>query len=190
MSATKKKVNTMITIEEDGEVKKIDLKKTTSLKISDDTLVKVKSTFFGNLFFKNKKSGEVTEWDHAGDVQTMTMRDLRSMKAEQTAFFKNGWLLILGFADGEDCGANCADIYKNLMIAQYYENYIEPTDMREVCSWDINEIPEKIGMLSPEAKENLIVALNTYIKNGSLDSIKKIKAFEKALGYELLSMDE
>ena len=188
--ANKKNVNMTITVEEDGEIKKVDLKKTTNSKISDDMLVKVKSTFFGQLFFKNKKSGEVTEWEYPGDVQTMTMRDLRSMKAEQASFFKNGWLLVLGFADGEDCGANCADIYKNLMITQYYENYIEPTDMRAVCSWNINEIPEKIAMLSPEARENLLVAINTYIKNGSLDSIKKIKAFEKALGHELLSIDE
>ena len=36
-----------------------------------------------------------------------------------------------------------------------------------------------------EAKVNLAVALNTYIEKGILDSLKRIKAFEEALGCEL-----
>ena len=39
--------------------------------------------------------------------------------------------------------------------------------------------------MSNGAEENLVVALNTYIEKGVLDSVKSIRAFEDALGCEL-----
>jgi hypothetical protein len=39
--------------------------------------------------------------------------------------------------------------------------------------------------MSAEARVNLVVALNTYIEKGILDSIKRIKAFEEVLDCDL-----
>ena len=52
-------------------------------------------------------------------------------------------------------------------------------------SWTEAEIAEKVATLSDGARQNLVVALNGFIKDGTLDSRKKIKAFEKALDCEL-----
>ena len=187
--AQKKKDN--ITLPEDvleaTEAATLDFTKSSgSYKIDDSVLVKVKSTYF----YRNKKTGESTEWLRAGDIQIVSMGDLRAMKATQVAFFKNQWLVILGVADGSECEATCADIYKALVITQYYQNYIEPTNVSVICSWNEKEIAERVAMMSAGAQENLVVTLNECIKNGALDSIRSIRAFENALGCRLRDLHD
>lgn len=165
------------------EIKKI-------VKIEDSTLVKVKSTTFGVLFYKNLRTGESTEWECYGDVQIMSIGDLRAMKNSQVSFFKDHRILILGLADGEDCNATVPEILDALLITKYYQNCIDPEDLREVCTWSESEIAEKVPMMGVGVQENLVVSLNSFIKDGLLDSVRKIKAFEKALGQELLSIED
>lgn len=160
------------------------------IRIDDSVLLKVKSNVYGKLFYKNLKTGEATEWDGAGDIQIMSVGDLRAMRATQTFFFKEHYILIIGVADGERCKATVSQILDALLITKYYNNYVEPADLRAVCSWSEAEIEEKIPMMSGAIQENLLVALNEFIKEGTLDSIRKIKAFERALGKELLSIDK
>ena len=161
----------------------------TGSPVQDNLLVRVKSNVFGKLIYVNKRNGEKTVWDGVGDVQIMTIGDLRMMRAEQNAFYRNQWILILGPMDGSGEGITCADIYDALGIKQYYANYIDPSDLSGIISWDDAEIEERVSMLSRAQRDNLIVALNTYIENGRLDSIRKIRTFEKALGVELFRND-
>lgn len=157
--------------------------------ISDNVLVKVKSGFHGKLYYKNLITKESTIWERAGDIQVMSMSNLRAMKAQQVAFFKNQWIIILGVAEGESCKATAEDICKALIVSQYYENFIDPSKFDVACNWSEPEITERVSLMSAGAKENLIVALNGFIKSGRLDSIRKIKAFEKALDCELRKFD-
>lgn len=159
--------------------------KTKPSRIDDSVLVKVKSNCYGTLIYRNLRTNDTTIWNGCGDIQIMSMGDLRAMKSEQVGFFKNHWIVICGVADGSDCEATCEDIYNALIVSQYYQNFIDPRDFAEISNWNEKEIQERIGMLSPGAKENFIVAINTFIENGQLDSIKKIKMFEKALGCSL-----
>lgn len=153
--------------------------------INENTLIKVKSGFYGKLYYKNLITQERVVWERQGDVQIMPMRELRAMRTTQPAFFKNQWVVITGVADGEDCNATPYDICKALAITEFYKNFIDPSEFALVCNWDNNEIADKVKLMSPGARENLIVALNQFIKDGSLDSIRKIKAFEDSLGCEL-----
>lgn len=155
------------------------------VKIGDGVSVKVKSGFYGVLYYKNPRSGETFIWEHSGDVQFLSMSDLKTMKAQDVGYFKNQWIVIIGVADDSDCNAKPADIYKALAIDVYYKNFIDPTTFDEVCNWTEHEIVEKIKMLSEGARQNLIVALNGFIKDGTLDSRRKIKVFETALDCEL-----
>ena len=153
--------------------------------ISEDTLVKVKSGFYGLLHYKNLVTGEKITWEHQGDVQILPIRELRTMRSQQPGFFKNQWLIIAGVAEGERSKATPADICRHLAITEYYKNFIDPTNFDEACDWSETEIPERIALMTTGAKENLIIALNQFIKEGRLDSIRKIKAFEKALDCDL-----
>lgn len=155
------------------------------LTIPEDTAIKVKSGFYGKLHYKNLITKEKVVWERQGEEQIMTLRELRAMRTAQPAFYKNQWIIIVGIADGEDCEATPYDIYKALAVTEYYKDFIDPSNFDIVCDWNETEINERIALMSPGTKENLIVALNGFIKSGRLDSIRKIKAFEKALDCEL-----
>lgn len=152
------------------------------IKLDEQMMIEVKSNVFGELIYVNRRTGEETHWSQAGDVQTMSLADLRTMKATQVAFFSNQWIVI-GSAEDEEVKPE--DIYKALGVAKYYEDIIEPSNFNQINSWTLAQIPDKIAKLSNAAKLNLITALNDYIEEGKLDSVKKIKAFEQALGCEL-----
>ena len=171
------------------KIGEVTLGEKTGSPVQDNLLVRVKSNVFGKLIYVNKRNGEKTVWDGVGDVQIMTIGDLRMMRAEQNAFYRNQWILILGPMDGSGEGITCADFFDALGIKQYYANYIDPSDLSGIISWDDAEIEERVSMLSRAQRDNLIVALNTYIENGRLDSIRKIRTFEKALGVELFRND-
>lgn len=176
-------------IAEDNETVDLKLENTNkSVKIDDGVLIRVKSNVFGTLLYKNSKTGEETLWTMCGETQTMTMADLRAMKANQVNFFVNQWVVILGVDESEDDSIQPADIYKSLGITKYYMNYLEPSDFRTLCALSEAEIEKKVSLLSSGAKENLIVALNEFIDKGVLDSAKKVKAFEKALNCELADL--
>lgn len=161
--------------------------KTTRTQLGNDVLVVVKSCFHGRLIYENQKTGETTIWEEAGETQLLTMGDLRAMKAQQVAFFKNQWIMIVGIDEAESVDAAPSEIYKALAITQYYKNFIDPSDLSVVCNWTTKEIEERVALMSSGVRENLIVALNGLIKNGALDSVSKIKAFEKALECELMN---
>lgn len=177
-------------ISEDSEPTNLNLKQTTpNTKIDDGVLIKVKSNVFGRLIYKNSKTEEETLWNKCGEVQVLTMGDLRAMKANQSKFFTNQWVIILGLDESSECKANTADIYKALGITKYYENLVEPSDFETVCNWSEKEIMEKVSFMNDNAKANLVIALNEYIDKGVLDSRKTIGAFERALGVDLTESD-
>lgn len=153
------------------------------VKLTDDMMVEVKSCVFGGLIYVDKRTGEQVIWDNEGDIQVVSFELLRSMKASQVAFFRNNWIAVVAVLDNEDIAP--ADVYKGLYVQQYYKEVIDPDDFEKVCYWSVNDIESKVSLLVPAAKTNLAIALNTFIEDGTLDSIKKIKAFEKALGCEL-----
>lgn len=154
--------------------------------LEDNVLIKVKSVFYGQVYYVNRRSGEKTIWERRGDIQLMPFGELRIMKAEQVAFFKNQWLLIVGVADSEKCNATPAEICDKLAISQYYKNFINPEDFHELCDMPADKIKEQVSLLCDAARDNLIVALNDFIHDGTLDSIKKIKVFEEVLGCSLI----
>lgn len=154
-------------------------------KLGDDVLVRVKSNVFGELIYENKRTGEVTKWANCGDIQTLDMGALRSMKANAVAFFINQWVVPIGFDDENADKYKVGDIYKALYITQYYKDFIDPADYRAICSWTPEQIKEKVPLMSEGARANLAVALNDYIEKGVLDSLRAIKTFEEVLGCDL-----
>ena len=156
-----------------------------AVKLDDSVLISVKSNTFGGLLFVNPRTGDKTEWSGCGDVQTLTMGDLRAMKGTQRAFFESQWIFIVGVDESGYDDVTAEDIYKNLMVTQYYKNILDPDNYIEIFSWEPQRIKEAISMMSDGAKMNLVVAANTCIEDGTLDSLRKIQVLEECLGCEL-----
>ena len=155
------------------------------IKITDNTTVVVRSCFSGKLFYKNLKTGDETEWSRIGDEQELSVGDLKSMRSTQSSFFKNQWIRIVCAYDDDGNEIPAIDVINHLRVQQYYQNFIDPSDTSAVCGWSVKEIEENVPLLNESARENLMVALNDYIESGSLDSLTKIRAFEKALECKL-----
>lgn len=156
-----------------------------AVKLDDTVLINVKSNTYGTLFFRNPRTGDSTEWGHFGDVEQLTMGDLRAMKGTQRSFYENQWIYIVGVEDEGYEDVTADDICKALMVTQYYKDILDPDNFDQVFSWPEAKIKERVSMMGPGAKMNLMVAANTAIANGKLDSLKKIKIFEDLLGCEL-----
>lgn len=181
-STAKKVVAENITVEQD--VAPVSKK---PVKLDDSVLISVKSNVFGGLIFVNPRTGDKTEWGGCGDVQTMSMGDLRAMKGTQRAFYENQWIYIVGVDESGYDDVTAEDIYKTLMVTQYYKNIIDPDNYTEIFSWEPERIRETVSMMSNGAKMNLAVAANTCIEDGSLDSLRKIQVLEECLGCELMN---
>ncbi|MFA5625813.1 MAG: hypothetical protein WC966_12325 [Bradymonadales bacterium] len=164
--------------------KVIDLKAVTAAKLSDDTLVKVRSNCFGTLLWKSK-DGFKTVWGKHGDEHDLSIRELREMKASSSRFFTDNWIIITGFAHGQEAAdATPADIYKTLGVSKFYGGSVNPEGYADVHCWTEKDIRSNIASMTQGAKENLVIAVREHIALGAIDSIKTIKAFEDALGCE------
>lgn len=165
----------------------INLAKTTTgtVRIDDSALINVRSNVFGELIFIDPVTKEKMSWSRCGEVLQLPMSTLRHMKNGAAKFFSNQLILITGFADENAGKYEVSDVYKALYITQYYKDIIDPSKYDDICNWKPSEIAQKVSMLSGGAKAKLVVALNTYIEKGILDSLKVIKTFEEVLGCDL-----
>lgn len=183
MAVKKNKADIVDTPTDVMEKKVVERK--TMPKLTDDILVRVRSVVFGQLIYINHRTGEKTIWSGYGDEQILTMNDLRAMKAGNATFFESNWIHVVGIETDGFEEVTPEDVYSALFVQKYYKDVLNLSDYSGICEWSEKEIQEKVPMFSDSSKINLIVALNEYIEEGRLDSLKKIKKFEELLGCEL-----
>ena len=160
------------------------------LKLSDSSDVLVRSNVFGRLIYIDHKTDDETNWEHAGDEQVLTVRELLNMKAKQSIFFKENWISIVGSDDVDMDEYSVADIYEALNISRYYKDSVVPDDLAEVFDWSENAVREKIKLFPVTIRESIIIMANDKIMDGTLDSISKVKLFEEVLECELASPND
>ena len=175
-------------VAEDNKPANVDIKDISGVKIPEDTLIDVKSNCFGTLLYKGRDG--TTNWSKCGEVQQLSIKELREIKAKSPKFYENQWVVLLGVSSDSNCKAKPADVYKSLGVTKWYQSIVEPSNFNDICSWEPHTIASKIKLMSSGARENLIIALNTYISKGVLDSRKKIKAFEQVLGVALAKQED
>lgn len=158
------------------------------IMFDDSAIVLVKSNTFGHLIYINPRTGDRTDWMHFGDEQPITMGDLRAMRGTQNAFFSDNMIIVSGVNDDRYPDAGPSDVYDALMVSKYYKYLVDPDNFNSLFSMNENEIRERVHSMSQNARMNLVIALNTSIVNGSLDSVKKIRLFEELLGCELTDL--
>lgn len=166
----------------ENEVPKVENKKPV-IKFADDDFVTLKNNVCGQLYYLNKRTGDNYEWDRYGSKQDVKISDLREMKTSQRNFYTKNKFSIIGVPSVDD--ATPEDVIKFLNLEQYFTQDLCPDLDEVIFKWSIEDIIEKVPKMSRGSKETLIVLCNTYIENDTLDSRKKISAFETALKCEL-----
>ena len=116
------------------------------------------------------------------------MGDLRAMKGTQLPFFSDQMIVVTGCDDERYPDLTPAEIYDALLVSRYYKNIVDPDNFGRIFSASEDETRQWVSQMSSNARMNLIVALNAAIRNGTLDSLRKIKLFEDLLGCELATL--
>ena len=160
----------------------------TPVKLDDSVLVRVQSNVHGQLVYDNPRSGSRTLWEHFGDIQSVPMGDLRAMKAAYRRFFEDNWVIVKGIDEPGYEDVTPDDVYKALAVSQFYKGIIDPDRFDEFFRLDRQEMRRRIELLTEGAKLNLVVAANSAIRDGVLDSIRTVKTLEELLGCELLEV--
>lgn len=158
-------------------------------KLTDMAMVNVQSNVYGELIYVNPRNGDTTKWGEFGDVQPMSLGDLRAMRGTQRAFFENNWIYVKEVLDDGYDACTAEDVYRYLTVSQYYKDVLDPDNFSTLFTMPAAELQRRISMMSEGAKMNLVVASNDAIRDGTLDSIRKIKVLEDALGCELLDLN-
>lgn len=139
--------------------------------------VKVVSSVYGKLVYVSPRSGYRTEWATFGSFNFMTVDELTTMRATQSGFFENQWIVL--------AGENAADVMEFLRIEQYYKNISDLNDIDNLFRNTPADLPEVLGHFTPAAKETIARRAHELIEAKTLTDINVIRTLEKELGYNL-----
>lgn len=177
--ATTKTEEHKVTVTAEKEVKKVEKPKAKP-KIPLDLEVPVVNNTPGTLIYISRRSGGMNaSWGEYGDIQYLDIRELISMRNTDKRFFTDNWIGINGSDDGE---FTADDIYKYLRVDNLYTNYIPPERIDEFFGYEPEEMASEIADMTPGMRDVIITELHSRIASGSIDSVSKISALEKAFG--------
>ncbi|GLB26602.1 hypothetical protein LXJ15735_28430 [Lacrimispora xylanolytica] len=184
------------------KIENVDVKTTTTIAIAPKTVEKkrlvlsdldelvVKSNVFGELIYINDRTGDQFIWENYGEEQTLTAKDIRDMKARQQMFFKEDWISIIDSHSVNMSEYTLKDIYDALQVGRYYDENVIAFELDDIFSMNEKEMRETIASMSDTIKRTVVIRANDKIKDGSLDSISKVKLLEEVLNCELASPED
>lgn len=130
----------------------------------------------GALFVDGPKSGMLYTFSNYGDETEIEYRDLKAMVMTQSVrLFSPNFVV-----EDEDFIAEVPQ------LAKFYEKQFTIKDLRKILFLPIDEMLDAIKNLPANAKDNLKSLAATAIDNGSLDSIRKIKALDEIFGTQFI----
>lgn len=155
----------------DTEKKAYKVKK----NLDPNMIVTIKNGFQGRLIYQSKKTGETFIWEEFGDEQDMELSEVKAARNSSKKFFINNWFLI-----------DDPEVIEYLGVEQYYKHALNSENFDEIFNKTAKEIKEIISQLSTGQKRSLAYRAKQLIEDGTVDSIKVIKALEDGLGVELI----
>ncbi|WP_440453566.1 hypothetical protein [Ruminococcus intestinalis] len=143
--------------------------------LDPNMIVTIKNGFQGRLVYQSKKTGETFIWEEFGDEQDMELSEAKAARNSSKKFFINNWFLI-----------DDPEVIEYLGVEQYYKHALNSENFDEIFNKTAKEIKEIISQLSTGQKRSLAYRAKQLIEDGTVDSIKVIKALEDGLGVELI----
>ena len=142
--------------------------------IDESQFVTVRNGFHGTLVYISQRTKEQFDWPEYGDEQEMELRELKSAKAGQKAFFANNWFLLDDW------------VIKYLGVENYYKHSVDQRSLNELLRSSPDRIVSEISMMNDGQKSSVGYRVREMIRNGEIDSLRVITALEEALGTELI----
>lgn len=139
-----------------------------------DDMILCRSTVSGKVTMEGDLSKNIYRWIDYGSVCDVEYRDLVNAVRRHSTFIFAPRIII----DDEDFIEEFSDLKK------FYREQFTVKELAEIIDMDDNDIYSAVEVLPKGAKEELTNLVSTYIANGTIDSIRKIKTFENVLGVD------
>lgn len=138
--------------------------------------VMCRSIVDGILVMSGIQSHNHYKWSNNGDVQGVEYRDLVSSVRSNTSYVTAPHFII----EDEDFLAEFPKIQK------IYDSMYSTRDLKEILTLPVDAMMNKISKLPDGSKSNLKNIVGKMVLNGTLDSVKKIKALDAFYGTNFL----
>ena len=152
----------------------VDKKKAVRKFASDDMIV-CRSITFGELLLVGPKSKLLYTWSNYGDTTEMEYQDLQALKSTKSSYLYRPRFVI------ED--EELVDQWSKDFKAMYDE--IVEVDVEDMFKLPLNQFKAKLKKAPKGVQMAVKNIAGEKIMNGSLDSLKKIKAIDEILGTDL-----
>lgn len=151
------------------------VKKKAVRKFAPDEPIACRSITFGELLLTGKKSKLLYSWANYGDVTEVEYQDLQALKSTKSSYLYKPRFII----EDEEVVEQWSKDFKDM-----YDNIIE-VDVEDMFSLPLNQFKARLKKAPKGVQQAVKNIAGEKIMNGSLDSLKKIKAIDEILGTDL-----
>lgn len=168
---TKKKAEQNIVkqkVEEKMKEQKEEPKK--KRKIERDELITVMNYTTGKVVYRSPKTGAELVFYEFGDTDEIEFGELITMKNAYRRYLTEPWLFIFD-----------EDVIDHLGLKQVYENLLRPEEVDRFFYLPLNKMKNILEKAPLGLKDLIASKAARKIKEGTLDSVSKIKLIEETL---------
>lgn len=131
-----------------------------------------------NVSYYDKATGDRYEWDNAGDVEYMTVEAIQRMRRNSRGYFEDMCVK-----------PNDERVIKKFGMERYYEQHDYLMDASNYTKDNITNVLAKFSSLrSNSLKSSIVNKIKDMIANGELSDAVVIRAIEKRLDIDLISL--
>lgn len=131
-----------------------------------------------NVSYYDKATGDRYEWENAGDVEYMTVEAIQRMRRNSRGYFEDMCVK-----------PNDERVIKKFGMERYYEQHNYLMDASNYTKDNIANVLDKFSSLrSNSLKSSIVNKIKDMIANGELSDAVVIRAIEKRLDIDLISL--
>lgn len=151
---------------------------TTNVKELDDKEEIEVIALIPNVSYYDKATGDRYEWENAGDVEYMTVEAIQRMRRNSRGYFEDMCVK-----------PNDERVIKKFGMERYYEQHDYLMDASNYTKDNITNVLDKFSSLrSNSLKSSIVNKIKDMISNGELSDAVVIRAIEKRLDIDLISL--
>lgn len=131
-----------------------------------------------NVSYYDKATGDRYEWENAGDVEYMTVEAVQRMRRNSRGYFEDMCVK-----------PNDERVIKKFGMERYYEQHDYLMDASNYTKDNITNVLDNFSSLrSNSLKSSIVNKIKDMISNGELSDAVVIRAIEKRLDIDLISL--
>ncbi len=152
-------------------------------RLNKELEVVVMNNTNGRIFYRCPKTMSIIEMQEYGDMDTMTLEQLNTMRNSHKAMLENFWIVIVDVYDDE---ITVDDVIEHLRLKRLYgdmEFYDEAID-KLILDTSLEEFKEKIKVIQPKLVLLIAQRIKVLDMRGQFGDSYKMRFLEDYIGKE------